>query len=77
VGSNGDPQGAPVCQNAPVAITPPRFKAKVALAPVRNEGSLAEMAKRFDVHPAQIAAWREQLVFLKSEVAADLNSSDN
>ncbi len=40
----------------------PTFKAKVALAAVKGDAMLAELAKRFDVHPNQIAQWKEQLV---------------
>ena len=39
----------------------PAFNANVALATVRNEGTLADQAKRFDVHPGQITAWKDQL----------------
>ena len=38
------------------------FKAKVAVAAVRGEKTLAELAQQYDVHPNQIQDWRGRLV---------------
>ena len=39
----------------------PAFKAKVALAAIKGDKTLAELAQQYDVHPNQITEWKAQL----------------
>ena len=39
----------------------PAFKAKVALAAVKGDRTLAQLAEQFDVHPNQVTTWKAQL----------------
>ncbi len=48
----------------------PAFKAKVALAAVKGDRTLAEVAEQFDVHPNQVASWKAQLEGGAADVSA-------
>jgi len=39
----------------------PAFKAKVALAAIKGDRTLSQLAEQFDVHPNQITSWKAQL----------------
>jgi len=46
----------------------PEFKAKVALAAVQGDLSMAELVKKFDVHANQVTDWKKQLLSGASDV---------
>ena len=39
------------------------FKAKVALAALKGDKTLAELAEKYDVHGSQIVQWKTQLLW--------------
>jgi transposase-like protein len=44
------------------------FKSKVALAALKGEQTLAELAQRFDIYPNQITQWKTLLLERAAEV---------
>ena len=43
-------------------IHSPEFKAKVALAAIQGDLTMAELVKKYDVHANQITDWKKQLL---------------
>jgi transposase-like protein len=46
----------------------PAFKVKVAVAAIKGDRTLSELAQHFDVHPNQITAWKGQLLEGAAEI---------
>ena len=53
----------------------PDFKAKVALAAIRGDRTVAQLAEQHGVHPSQITAWKEQLQASAANVFGPLGSA--
>ncbi len=41
---------------------PPEFKAKFALAAIKNEETISELSQRYGVHPNMITTWKRALL---------------
>ncbi|KAA9341163.1 transposase [Larkinella humicola] len=48
----------------------PNFKAKVALEALKEKQTLAELSKRFEVHPTMIGKWKQEFLERASSVFA-------
>ena len=46
----------------------PEFKARVALEAAQEQASLAELGKRYGVHPVLIGQWKKQLLSRAADV---------
>jgi transposase-like protein len=53
----------------------PVFKAKVALAALKNEETIAELSQRFGVHPTMITSWKRALTDGASDIFDKGNKS--
>jgi transposase len=53
----------------------PEFKAKVALAAIQGDLTMAELIKKYDVHANQITEWKKQLLNRATD-AFDGNRND-
>ena len=54
----------------------PEFRSKVALAALREELTIAELAKKYELHPNQIAQWKKRAIDNMQQLFVRKNQAD-
>jgi transposase len=52
------------------------FKAKVAIEALKERESLAELSKRFEVHPNMISKWKQEFLERSGEIFEKKSEAD-
>lgn len=52
------------------------FKAKVAIEALKEQKTVAELAKQYDIHPTQIQTWKKHFLENSPRVFSDSHSGD-
>ena len=53
------------------------FKAQVAIEALRERETMAELSKRFEVHPNMISKWKQEFVTRSAEIFATQPPKEN
>ncbi len=53
------------------------FKAQIAIEAVRERESLADLAKKYEVHPNQISKWKQEFLEKSAQVFDSSGSEDS
>jgi transposase len=53
------------------------FKAKLALAAIRGDETVPQLAARYNVHPTQINSWKRQLIDQAAELFSKNSTAAN
>lgn len=53
------------------------FKAQIAMEAIKERETLAELAKRFDVHPNMISKWKQEFIERSSEIFSNKAPEEN
>ena len=52
------------------------FKAKVAIAALKEQKTIAELALEYDIHPTQIQTWKKHFLDHSSQLFSEKQSDD-